>query len=651
MTIQLISPPSFVDTMAHHWTTTLGNVASDPLRAAWLQMGTAFGRHIAAHGDPSSGTAWTVLQPATGSGKSQGTAVYCGMLARFTTTAEHPGVLIVTRLKVDADTMADTINTLAGRPGYARAYHSDAAGPGVLEQLRSFPVLVITHRAYELALDALGHDGTIRRTWPYFHGWGIGERRLVVIDEALDIVEESRGELEGLRLTLASIPEVIRKSHRGAVAAVEVAVALLERMGEKVLSHGEKLAETILLKEKVNAGNVPDITALRIAMREVRFDWQLRKSDKDLSRSQWVVHDDRLRALDMILRSWVYYSKVPTQGHTLNTARLLVPEEVKGAVVLDATATSNLVYELFAQAEVMTPPAGVRNYRNVTLHVSKGHKVGKVAMRNEGDALVSAVIRDLNERLPGREALVVSHLETEAKVLAQTCSFRLHTGHWGAVTGSNAWRACDAAVILGLPYRPDTWSANTFMALQGVQSTEWLRSDQRPFGNHKDVRSALKLGQVITDLVQAINRIRCRKVIDAEGNCPAADVYLLLPEGPQGETILAGVVKLMDGINVRPWALSNDVPTAGKRGRRTGEGKTAQMVKAALVYLRNAMPGKVSKHELVSELGMSAKEWEALSAACQDTTSEASISLAAQRVSFKVDGLGRGARSFFTKAA
>jgi hypothetical protein len=650
MTTQLISPPAFVERMARHWTEALGNVASEPLRAAWLQMGNAFGRHIASHGDPKQGTEWTVLQPATGSGKSQGTAIYCAMLARYETTDEHPGVLIVTRLKADADEMADTINRWASRRGYARAYHSDATGPGVLESLRSFPVLVITHRAYELALDALGHDGSIRRTWPFFHGWGLGERRLVVIDEALDIVEESRGELEGLRLTLAAIPQKVRDQHATAVAAVQVAIDLLERMTARDVQPGERLAETILLREQVNRGTPPDITALRQALREVRFDWQLRKSDKELSRQQWVIHDDRLRALDMILRGWVYYAKVPTQGHTLNTARLLVPEEVKGAVVLDATATANVVYALFDKARVLKPPQGVRCYRNVTLHVSRGHKVGKVSMRNDGDALVSAVFQDLNERIPGRSAFIVSHLETEPRVLTHEADFEVLTGHWGKVTGSNQWRGCDVAVVIGLPYRPDTWSANTFMALQGVQTTEWLRANERPFGSHKDVRSALKLGQVMTDVVQAVNRIRCRRVIDSEGNCPTADVFLLLPQGPQGDEVLAGVVNLMAGINLQPWNLAGAVPAANKRGRKAG-GKTSQMVHAAVAYLRQAMPGRFSKQELSKELGLTAKAWDSLVIAANDPTTDAAATLAAHKVVYRVEGAGRGARSWFLKAA
>jgi hypothetical protein len=641
MTIQLISPHSFVEAMTAHWTGPLGNVSSQPLREAWLQMGHAFGKHIMAHGKPDRGTEWTVLQPPTGSGKSQGTAVYCSMLARFTNTADHPGVLIVTRQIADANSMAETINQLSNRKDYARAYHSEANGAGVLDSLRTFPVLVITHRAYEMALDALGQEATIRMTWPLFHAWGLGERRLVVVDEALDIVEESRGELEGLRLTLASIPEKVRHEHAGAVDAIKVAVNLLETMSNRTLAPGERLAETVLLAKRIEEGALPDITSLRAGLRSVRFDWQLRKSDIELSRNQWAVHDDRLRALDMIFRGWVYYAKVPTQGHTLNTARLLIPEEVKGAVVLDATATANLVYQLFEHAKVEEPPAHVRNYRNVTLHVSKGHKVGKVAMRSEGEALVSAVFADLNVRIPGRSAFVISHQETEPKVMLQRSTFSVTTGHWNAITGSNKWRECDVAVVVGLPYRPDTWSANTFMALQGVQTTDWLRSDDRPWGDHEDIRSALKRGQVVTDVVQAINRIRCRKVINGEGDCPSADVFLLLPQGPDGEDILKGILRLMEGINVAQWVLP-DAPTAKKRGRKVGGGRIDQTVLAAHAYLRAGMSGKTSKAEITAALGLSPKAWDALVSSAP--------ALADDGITYRVERAGKTQRAFFVKA-
>ncbi|WP_119354627.1 DEAD/DEAH box helicase family protein [Azohydromonas sediminis] len=639
---QLINPHDFVREMEHHWTNRLGNVASDALRQAWLQIGHHFGRNILAHGNPIEGPQWNVLQPATGSGKSQGTAVYCAMLARFKTTEEHPGVLIVVRQIVDADQMAQTINALAGREDYAKAYHSEANGPGVLDSLSQFPVLVITHRAYEMALDALGHDGTIRQTWPLFHGWGFGERKLVVIDEALDIVEESSIDLEGLRLTLAAIPEKLRNEHKEAVDAVKAGLDILERMAQVATSAGDRTAEAILLQKAIDEGTPPDLTELRRAMREVRFDLQVGKSDKDLLASLRERHDTRLKDLNNLFRGWVYYAKAHRRGHTLNTARLLVPEEVKGAVVLDATASANLVYQLFDKAEVIVPPQGVRNYRNVTVHVSKGHRVGKEAMKREGDKLMAAVFDDLNQRIPGRSALVVTHKDTEAKAMTYETTFDTMHGHWGAVTGSNTWRDCDVAVILGLPYLPDTWTANTFMALQGVQSTEWLRNDERPFGNHTDVRKALKLGQMTSDLVQAINRIRCRRVINEDGDCPPVDVFLLLPPGDDANTVLEGLTSLMPGIRVVPWEL-HAAPKAAKRGRK------ADMSEAAVRLLENALPGKYPKSYFAEELGMSTKYWEKFVRTYKDESSEVRRRLTDLRISYRTEGAGRGARSYFCK--
>ena len=133
---------------------------------------------------------------------------------------------------------------------------------------------------------------------------------------------------------------------------------------------------------------------------------------------------------------------------------------------------------------------------------------------------------------------------------------QLNVGHWGAVDGSNHWQDCDTAVIFGLPYTPDTWAANAYFALQGVQDTAWLQSKNRPYGKHQDVREALKTGHIVSSVVQAINRIRCRKVIDAKGNCPKADVYLMLPAGKVGETILKGILESMPKVNLCEWTFS-----------------------------------------------------------------------------------------------
>ena len=61
---------------------------------------------------------WRILQPPTGTGKTQGTCVYAAMQAELNREAEGTlkpvGILIVTRLKEDADDIRKTINALAG---------------------------------------------------------------------------------------------------------------------------------------------------------------------------------------------------------------------------------------------------------------------------------------------------------------------------------------------------------------------------------------------------------------------------------------------------------------------------------------------------------------------------------------------------------
>jgi hypothetical protein len=77
-------------------------------------MGSAFGKAII---DFDRGVnTWHVLQPPTGSGKTQGTCVYCSLAARLNEAGQRKlGILIVTRQIVEAENLVAQINRLAGR--------------------------------------------------------------------------------------------------------------------------------------------------------------------------------------------------------------------------------------------------------------------------------------------------------------------------------------------------------------------------------------------------------------------------------------------------------------------------------------------------------------------------------------------------------
>jgi hypothetical protein len=616
-------------------------MSSQALRKTWHQLGENFGGNIIFHDDPEVSNKWVVLQPATGTGKSQGAIVYCSLLSKLNELA-HPGVLIVTRLKIDADLMAAQINQLSGRDDYALAHHSDSQTK--LTDLKDFPVVVITHRAFEMALDFLGHDGTIQQTWPLFHEWNVGHRKLVIVDECLDCVEQNSAGLDGLNRTLGLIPFKVKQQFPYEIEAIEAIIEVLTSMDQ--IAKDQPMRELMLLQEMITEGATPDFTALRAALKkEVRWDFvSLQRTDPKENDRLGRIHDERLRSLHAIFRSWIYYARVEGK-HTLNTARLLVPELTKGPVVLDATASSNPLYEVFDRAVVCAAPEGARNYRNVTLHVSRGHKTGKRYMSSKAKRVTADLMAELNDRIePDRKVFIICHKDVEPILATHTPAFEMSIGHWGAVAGSNEWRECDAVVIFGLPYRRDTWAPNVFMACQGPQTTEWLNgTGERPFNGYKDIRQALNHGQMVTDIVQAINRVRCRKVIDIHGNCPPTEVYLLLPNGDIADILLDGIRREMPGIKVGKWNYSK------QRQKKRGRPKRSNHELGLIKFLENMADGRVSPAHIRNVLGMSPTTMARLVSKVDDPETDLAKAMRQTGVKYEVIRTGKTQRAFFVK--
>ena len=149
----------------------------------------------------------------------------------------------------------------------------------------------------------------------------------------------------------------------------------------------------------------------------------------------------------------------------------------------------------------------------------------------------------------------------------------MSTTHYGEHTGSNGWDDHDAVAIFGLHYLPNHWATNTYQAYKGRQETEWLRADgNRPFNGHKDILKALRYGPLVSDTIQAINRVRCRRVIDGQGNCSPTDAFLMLPNGEVGEAVLEGIKDY--GIKVKDWSCFKG-HTGSKRKIRRGKNEVA----------------------------------------------------------------------------
>jgi hypothetical protein len=194
----------------------------------------------------------------------------------------------------------------------------------------------------------------------------------------------------------------------------------------------------------------------------------------------------------------------------------------------------------------------------------------------------------------GRRVFVATHKKLKPILQTYETPFEMSAGHYGKINGSNKWQDFDTCVIFGLPHLPDTWSPNVFMAHQGEQSEEWLNDENhREFNNKQDIRKALKHGQMVVTVVQAINRVRCRRVINHWGECPPATVYLLIPNGPLGDDIVEGIKQEMPGIKVRGW----DYRSQKRKPKRS------QVLKGLISYLEIMEEGRVSPTQLAKELG------------------------------------------------
>jgi hypothetical protein len=103
--------------------------------------------------------------------------------------------------------------------------------------------------------------------------------------------------------------------------------------------------------------------------------------------------------------------------------------------------------------------------------------------------------------------------------------------------------------------------------------------------------------QLSVSIIQAINRVCCRRVIDTQGRCPSADIYIVLPKDKTGDAILQDILADMPNIRVAPWAFELDGPKVRKP--RTGTSH-----EALITYMTNRLPGETAMSHIQRELGL-----------------------------------------------
>src|SRR5262249_16423127 len=80
---------------------------------------------------------------------------------------------------------------------------------------------------------------------------------------------------------------------------------------------------------------------LREAMSPLRYDLMTLRKDSPCDRQRIAgIVDDTLRSCEAIMARWAYYYRKGKED-TFNSSQLLIPQDLPGPVVLDATASQN----------------------------------------------------------------------------------------------------------------------------------------------------------------------------------------------------------------------------------------------------------------------------------------------------------------------
>ena len=620
-----------------------GNALTPAVQATWAQIVDTFNRKLQSFGTRTSRD-WHVISAGTGTGKTETTIVYASLLPTFAPAA---GMLIVTRMQAAGELLAREINTEAGRE-VAVAHHSDAKVDP--EVMRRFPVLVITHAAFERAVERC--DGG--RVWDTFAAFGDGRRGLIVIDEAVDLLEVTKLTEDDLSRLVGAIPREARDRWPDQVRYLEDLLAELRRWVDLVRGNAD--AQSVM-RDADRAvfdklfGQLPDFRELRSFMRSHWYIGSRRRGTKaatntELGQSFGHVFDQ----VGALVRSFVLFARRGKRT-TFNSARMILPEDAQGCVILDATASVNRFYDVASREDGSftihrhEPPAGARSYRNVSLHVARVDATGKGSLTATDDGGISVGAREaarvaewLAANAKTSSVFLACHKDNGPHFTALTgLPFDLKVGTYGSVDGSNQFRDCTTAVVFGLPWRDRVDASLTFFATQGVQPDAWLKDETaRRFRGYSDIREELYLGWVATDLVQIVNRTAMRRVINEYGDCPRCDVYVMLPRGERGDRILAALLAQLPGlIDVAPW---NFDLAPRKTKATTVRVDYAEKLKTWATTLE---PGAVVPAKIVREqLGCSSRQWDNLAASLKDPTTALALALGALGVSYAVTRVG-----------
>lgn len=517
-----------------------GNVVTIKLKRTWKQNCLVFNNVIA---NKEDSTKYVVSAP-TGSAKTENTITYCAMLPK------EIKVLISTNLTNEADRLANDINK-ESNDNRAIAFHSK--NELTIEDVKDYQILIVSHEFYK-------KNNSSTEKWDIL----VKNRDLIIIDEALDIFEELSVHEADVNMTLNFFSSLFRKKPYSENKFFYKCLNFLNNDYNQLLNrnNGTKIySQTKFFTIKSNGQNIniPSIEIHKyltflylIEGKTFPFNYYLtgiKDSNRDELIKQKIVNT--LETLNLMNNRLTYTT---SNFGEYSFHRVINRLGESSFVCFDATADVNKTYEfrMKYQDDLRLIPKikNVRDYSSVNLFTA----ITSTGSSSVDSSLIESILANITF---GNKTLIVtqkSNKEIVEEIIKQKYNtHEIDVAHWNALTGLNKWQDFDTCVIIGLNHKPVSYYQNRLL----INSNESVAFGETQSSFFNDI----KVTDFVAEIIQAINRIRIRKVINKKGECASANIYLTLPS-IDTEQYKSLIQNHMPNIKIQNWDLPQSATTS-----------------------------------------------------------------------------------------
>lgn len=527
-----IDPDLFVATFEVKFT-AWKNIVTDKLKETWKQNCLVFNNVIAKKDEAIK----YVVSAPTGSAKTENTITYCSMLP------SNIKVLISTNLTSEADRLANDINN-ESNDNRAIAFHSK--NDYTVEDVIDKQVLIVSHEFYKI-------NYSFTEKWEKL----IKDRDLMVIDEKLDIFQEMTVHEADINMTLNFFSSLFRKKPYSENKYFYKCLTFLYHDYDNLVNQNNGTViysqnKFFTLTSNGQKMNIPSIHVHKyftflsfLENYNFHFNYYL-TGIKDSNRDEIIKRKiiNTLETLNSMYNRLTYTTA--NQGE-YSYHRVINRLSESSFVCFDATSDVNKTYSFRSQYhnDLINIPRvnGVRDYSSVNLYYSNT----PTGSSSVDSTLINSLLANIAF---GNKTLIITHKSNkelvEEIVKQKYFNHTIEIAHWNALTGLNKWQDFDTCVVIGLNHKPVSYYQNRLL----VNSNEAIAFGQM----QQSLYDEIKITDFVAEIIQAINRLRIRKVTTLNGGCDSANIYLTLPSINTAHYIQL-IQSHMPNIQVHAWNL------------------------------------------------------------------------------------------------